>query len=549
MATRQLAAPVSLWFAADCFSAERALQHAFCIADPSEPVNAFCKEERVAWADRYGGPGVGYSGGSGRCATVGDIQVKGIGRTPLVTKKVDPFHSNGLVGVEEAVREIVWSEIAHLALPFGAVRTLGALDTGTTFPVPGAEGGVSMRKRILLLREWTLRPAHYMRNVHFETAFLPRFGVVEDAVRTAAAVQSLEQVFRLMFASCKEAGEPIEVINTGLREIAQRYACQVATASSKRIYHGGLTPSNIALDGRYLDFGTITAVPSGRRRAIRPLEPDCWNEHALLLNTLIELRFYIGKYATVAAKEQLVSVQELAAIFTTAFDTTQRAQLLRRTGVPAAIAARFPVEKSIRFQRCVLQIQRRRASEPFVNWTGGGGVATPPSRAGLYQLEQVLTSLALCTDQASRHECVSRQLDDQALARELALLYGDLVSCHEDSLGDHLAVRRARLLRGIDAMRMNADVAFLGDTRLNSDIGRCDLTAQGMAAFVVPTVARAAEILADRPDFAHQLDACLDDAGGAVDGHALLTVLLPANVGHLPAASAANLEVLWKTAR
>lgn len=545
--TRKLAAPSLLWIAHDCFSSELALAHAYCIADPAEPASGYDNEERVASADRYGGPGIGYSGGSGRCATFGDIQIKGIGRTPLVTKKTDPFHSNGLVGMVEAIREIIWSEIAHSALPFGAVRTLAALDTNMGLPV-AAPGAPLTRNRILLLREWALRPAHYMRNVFFDTALVPQYGVVEDALRTCAAVGSLVLTFRSMFAACEKAEQPIDVINCGLREAAHRYAAQVGTATSKRIFHGGLTPSNIALDGKYIDFGTITAVPMSRRRAIRPLEPDFWNEHELLFNTLIDVRFYIGKYAGLLAHEKFISVQELSAVFSTTINTTQQSLLLRRTGVPASIATLFPPEKRLQFQRCALQIQRRSADEPFVNWTGASSATTMPSRAGRYSLDYLFTVLATCANEAAVRTLLSKQLDDPSLADEFATLYVALVALLESSLPDPGAVRTGKLLMAIDAVRMNADLSFLCDVQLNATIGACFPTAGAIEALVGPAVGRAHEILNDSVDIAGRVQAYLAHLHGELDGRSLLTHVLPHNATFLPAGTAENLEAVWNTA-
>ena len=44
----------------------------------------------AAIADRYGGAGIGHNGGSGRNAVVGDLQIKGVGRTPLVSPETLP---------------------------------------------------------------------------------------------------------------------------------------------------------------------------------------------------------------------------------------------------------------------------------------------------------------------------------------------------------------------------------------------------------------------------------------------------------------------------
>ena len=58
------------------FNSTWAVDNAFCIRQISEPRDAYLVEERIQQADRYGGHGVGYGGGSGRCATFGIVQIR-----------------------------------------------------------------------------------------------------------------------------------------------------------------------------------------------------------------------------------------------------------------------------------------------------------------------------------------------------------------------------------------------------------------------------------------------------------------------------------------
>src|SRR5215469_14635939 len=82
-------------------------------------------------ADRYGSSsGTSPHGGSGRVATVGRFQVKGVGRTPLVGAGVPWIHSHGVASMREAVYEAIMGEIFNAELPFGSIPVIAIVDAG-----------------------------------------------------------------------------------------------------------------------------------------------------------------------------------------------------------------------------------------------------------------------------------------------------------------------------------------------------------------------------------------------------------------------------------
>lgn len=519
----KVAAPAVLWADGDGISPAAACDNAYCLPEPDDAPAAFGSAVRTYLVDKYGGTGAGTAGGSGRCGVFGDLQVKGIGRTALVTQRHDPFHSNGMVGMEEAAREIIWSQIAQSALPYGAVATPGALLTGTTFTVQQPDGSLERRPRVLLLREWALRPAHYMRNIYFKDP--AQAGPGADAERSAAALATIHDAFEQLFPEC--AGlDHVAALNTGLRAMAERFAAQVATSFAKRIYHGGLSPSNIALDGKFIDFGTMTTVPAYRRRAIQPLSPDFWTEQVALKNTVTDLRFYIDKYVAPAPGGDLIGAARLEAIFVQALCKKQQVELLKLAGVSEDAIAHFGQARAGALQRCMTAIIRRRNSEPFVTWTAGAGGARCAARRGPYDLSRLIARASLLTLAGGSHQYLRTALDDAALADELAHYLRELIDVALTYSPAPPAQAKMTLVR--DALRRNACVEFLTDTFLNPQLSGLKSSPGALASHIGKVVAHAREIFAniDLPaesptratglSFEHWLYRNLPYTGGAI---------------------------------
>ncbi len=63
------------------------------------------------------------------------------------------------------------------------------------------------------------------------------------------------------FSKLLLSGKEKASLDNALDKMINRLACQIAASRVKGIPHGSLTSSNVSVDGRFLDFGTITAVP------------------------------------------------------------------------------------------------------------------------------------------------------------------------------------------------------------------------------------------------------------------------------------------------
>ncbi len=236
---------------------EQAILKAFAFGIPGkdEPESAFGPEEKIFFADRYGGSGVGDNFGSGRAASSGEIQIKGIGKTPLVANQGDD-HSNGFAPLEEAVREAIWGEI-NRDLPHGSNRVIAVIDRGTTTRLPNG----THQCNTLIVRENAVRPAHFLAN--FNTR--GRYGK-SDPARLNQNAKLLEEALPV---PAQYKGDSRKTrISAGLFEFATRVAQQYAAAFARMFYHGATSPSNIELSGKFLDFGTQTALPGYPRLRI-----------------------------------------------------------------------------------------------------------------------------------------------------------------------------------------------------------------------------------------------------------------------------------------
>jgi len=226
--------------------------------------------EGVEWAraDRYGGAGIGGNGGSGRAVLHQGFYVKGVGPTALIGRSTHSSHAHGEVSLREAIEETIFAEIFAYELPWSAVRTRAIIDTceNIVWPV-GAYPPIE--RRALLVREPTLRLAHFERAAYF-TGSEPLCGP-----RDIRRVENNGRMLRRIF------GE--ERIEAMLRQFWIRWCEQHAYLYVTRMAAGAPSPSNIALDGRLLDFGISSALNDWCATALYHGFPETGLEFGTLL--------------------------------------------------------------------------------------------------------------------------------------------------------------------------------------------------------------------------------------------------------------------------
>lgn len=270
----------------------------YMVPASSDEADAFTDEEKTFYADIYGGLGT-HLNGSGRAASLGFFQVKGIGKTPLVQNfkgdlkarhvkwlaypsyalltaamtyaiyhfeggvtfktmtipivsamalliqelpdKISNFtHRHGGASLREAVLEAIWGEVLHRELPYGANRVVAIISTGTSTNW----FGVAKDPRALIVREDPLRPAHFMAK--------NKYSPEKDLVRVNQLATYLNNY---MQNNQKEVS-----LESGLFTFARRIGAQYAAMYSLSVIHGATSPSNISMNGQALDYGTVSAL-------------------------------------------------------------------------------------------------------------------------------------------------------------------------------------------------------------------------------------------------------------------------------------------------
>jgi len=212
------------------------------------------EEQRSFQTDRYGASSAVSHGGSGRCAVVGSLNVKGVGPTPLVSSTADWYHSHGCMWLEEAIREAIFGEVAAEEFPHGAIAAVAII---------ALEGRVTDRlgervedQRALLIRTNFIRPAHFERAVGFGTAGFPESDAFKDTQRTRLSISRLREHFN---------GRPIGGVRIrNLKDLFTRLGEQVGFGWAHRLFHGAYVSSNLTIDGQLCDFGSFRALPSWR---------------------------------------------------------------------------------------------------------------------------------------------------------------------------------------------------------------------------------------------------------------------------------------------
>lgn len=208
----------------------------------------FTQESKTFYVDRYGNAnGFVQSGGSGRAAISDGFQIKGIGPTPLVDSNADWLHSHGCIWLEEAFREVVYSELVAAEFPYGAVPVVAVIDTG----VSALGDGRDYERRALLVRPFVYRVAHLDR----AAGFLPR------NQERAAQISDYRRVRECWTALVEGKGDPIKIF----KQILHRAVLQLAFAAVYRIYPGGYFSSLFSIDGALVDFGAFRTVKDWAR--------------------------------------------------------------------------------------------------------------------------------------------------------------------------------------------------------------------------------------------------------------------------------------------
>lgn len=245
-------------------------------------------DRKMFLADRYGSPGQVCNGGSARCGLNGQFQVKGNGTNPLVAINVDEGHSTGKLPLSEAVSEAIWSEICHNELPYGALRVIAVIKTSINIDIENTFGNRTKQPCALMVREVAARPAHFEPALHF----WPKQEYAE--LRNAAHAVSFNAIQTLENHINDQNNTEFPLFESS-KVFLIRFARQIAASRIKGIPHGSLTSSNIALDGRFLDLGTISAVGDFSNVILTSGLGATWDDHHGIVTWLHNHFYYLDK--------------------------------------------------------------------------------------------------------------------------------------------------------------------------------------------------------------------------------------------------------------
>jgi hypothetical protein len=206
-------------------------------------------QTKTMYSDFYGGDYVGSNTGSARAASAGEIQIKGVGITPHLSRLYRSPKHTARSTIHEAIKDAIWGEILNNELPFGANRLVAILDRGGS-----PENG---EPQILEVRQDPVRMGHFLLNNNER----------RDNLDTERRLHNLSAnlVNALPLNSSSQSDSYAQKIFEGMKEYARRIGHQYGQMYMLKLYHGATSQSNIEINGRMIDFGTTSSQPGYRQ--------------------------------------------------------------------------------------------------------------------------------------------------------------------------------------------------------------------------------------------------------------------------------------------
>jgi hypothetical protein len=270
---------------------------------------------RTYQAERYGGHGVGTNGGGARVGNYAGFQIKGTGPNPLGDRAHSTWHSYGSLHLVDAAYEAIISTVLNRLLPHGCVKTFGLIFTNSSGALHARGSELHPASGALLVREQSVRPAHFMRAALFSPTKPSE--LMPDRHRVRAVNRQLRKQFG------NDNGY-IKYLGTFILSAAEQFAFALAA----RITHGALTPSNICLDGRWIDLTETRFLPSGVNFCG---QTQFYQDAQIVVQIIAELAHVYGKSNCVQ-----FNLTPLIAYYQEMFDNCFAYYALAILGLPAA---------------------------------------------------------------------------------------------------------------------------------------------------------------------------------------------------------------------
>ncbi len=270
---------------------------------------------RTYQAERYGGVGIGNNGGGGRVGNYRGFQIKGTGPNPLGDSTNSTWHSYGSLHLVDAAYEAIMSTILNRLLPHGCVKTYGIVFTNSLGALHAKDSELHPTSGALLVRELSVRPAHFMRAALFSPK-KPN-NLLSDRHRVRRVNRQLRKQFG-------HDNNYIKYLGTFILSAAKQFAFALAA----RITHGVLTPSNICLDGRWIDLTETRFLPGGTNFCG---QTPFYQDAEIVVQVIAELAHVYGKSNGVQ-----FNLTPLIAYYQKMFDSCFACYALTILGLPAA---------------------------------------------------------------------------------------------------------------------------------------------------------------------------------------------------------------------
>lgn len=247
------------------------------------------KNRKILVAERYGGRGILDNAGGVRCGNDGSFQIKGIGKNCLVGGGQDVWHSYGGLSLFEGTMELINSKVYDWILPLGTVKCYGLIDLGEntahSFESAYSDEDYIPIRGSLVVRATCLRSAHFLRSGHYKKNN-------KSDNRLSSDVHRVREANKQFYEKFESKDKLIEYIESFLSTSAKQFAF----SRIFRIAHGTVTPSNISLDGKWLDLTNISFLPGGMNHTEAEVQTPFYDEPYSIIPIIQELLFTLSKY-------------------------------------------------------------------------------------------------------------------------------------------------------------------------------------------------------------------------------------------------------------
>ena len=344
-----------------------------------EPDSAFKSESHEAFADRYGGFGLGNgkdgNGGSGRAASEGLLQGKGLTRSTLVNPKIDIYHSSGSAVASEGIMETLASQVADHELPSGANRVVALIATGTE---TSNNGGHSTEPRVLIFREDPIRPAHFVINEAND--HLP---AEQRRVKwmNQQLADLLPQKPGATFTSQADR------MSKGLVEFFDRLGDGQAYSYARGLHHGAFTPSNLELDGKAIDFGSYIQY-LGYPKASRVYWIGPFGDNTMVYRFIREFLQNVKANVPAEQKSAVMDPETGVQLFAQIYSTRLNLQMAALAGFPQEYLEKLTPGQLSDLGKTLLRIAQA-GNEQRIDASHGN-----PGKTGTYDIPKILSAMS-----------------------------------------------------------------------------------------------------------------------------------------------------------